>query len=474
MKHLVLALALPVCLQETPEAPDLVEQGWTLVPQYTGEHRWFLTEDEARATRAGVHLFAAAVELEPESTRALWSLAHANALLAEDARNRGEDERAETWSLAASEALDRSIELDASDPWAFYARGVELANTGRPDRAVSDLERAVANCEAAEDRDDFAWLRFKCLEWRAEALMRGGRFEEARAALTSFHEEFSENAWPKHIALAENALRARELGAARAEYDAILEAFPDDHQAYALLGYLAGLLGDREEATRRLEQARQREGFADFYIRLWAHLLATAEAEQATRAELAGFLENPPANLSDWDATLGRFVLERGDVDAFLARVAEERQARMAAGVSLDDLECEAWFYVGMRHELAAAELEDEEARRVSFDRAVRAYERALSFRPRAWKWEWAFARRRFANLCAELERSPVVPFRIVAERFEDDHVSGSILEARWHTPGAPGPSARPNSLRPGDLLLLRLLEDGADVVRVLRTIGAR
>lgn len=441
-------------------AGRLVEEGWLRVPAYTGEHRACLPDELVRETTAAAHLFAAATELAPDHLRAFWSLGHAHVLLAETARQRGRAEEADEHFDAADRALTRAIELDPTDPWAWYARGAARAGTPRLGAAYEDLceatERSAERMKDTGPDGNDAWLRFKSLEWRPEVLMRSGDFEEARAELTAFHGEFSNNSFPLEIALAESYERERDFEGARAAYERITQAFPEDHQAYALLGYLAGLRGDHERATAWLQEAIRRELQPGLYTRLWLWILATGETRSEAEADLRTFLEFPPPALTAWDVDLGRFLLGEGTPDAFLERAREELERRIEAGENLDDLMCESWFYAGLRHESAAASAGDAavEHRRA----ALEAHERALADRPLRWKWEWAFARLRYAALAESLGLEAESSFRVDGRALDlADGGVRQLASARWHPVGATGPRTElGRDPRPGDLLLAR------------------
>ena len=448
-----------------PGADELVAQGWKFLPPYSGEHREFLTAQERTDTAVAAHLFAAAVELQPEHLRALWSLGHAQVLLAEDRKNRG-DPAARVHDAEAIDALSRALALDPEDPWTAYARGALHASFGRHVEALDDLARAVANAERGMKRSgeegQNAWLRFKALEWRGEVLMRHGRFDEALAALSAFHREFSTSAWPLHVALAECHLRRRDLAGAREQYQVILELFPSDHQAYAALGYLAGLLGDRAEATRRLAEAIRYEREPGLYTRLWWWILATDEARPAAEEELRAFLEHPPGGVSEWDRGLGRFVLGAASVEVFLEAARAEEERRKTAGLPLDHLPCEARFYAGLRLEDDARRAAGAERRGELLESARRAYGEALGFAPESWKWEWAFARQRYAALCERLGSGLAPGFAVEGGTLRLEGEDFELLEGAWHAPGEERPSAeldRPR--RAGDLFLARVR--GAD-----------
>ena len=383
------------------EATGLVDQGWTLLQPYAGDPAPSLgTAARARA-RAAVCLFEGAVELQSEHVRALWSLGHTCTQLATDARARGLVTEAAMNRGQAEAALGRAIGIDDQDPWCSLARGVLQTELGSPEAGLADLQRTVTlaavRMEASGAEGSDAWLRFKALEWQSEALMRAGRFAEAREQLGAFHSEFSENAFPLHIALAECRLRERDLAGARAEYEAILELFPADHQAYALLGYVHGLLGDRESATARLGEALRRELTPGLYTRLWLWILATDDARAPALEELRAFVASPPSSLSPWDRVLGGFCVGEIPEEDFLTAARTECERRVEAGEAVDELLCEAWFYVGHCNELANEP-----------ERALLAHAEALSTRPPGWKWEWAFARLAHARLAVELGRTGI------------------------------------------------------------------
>ena len=463
----LLPLLLPAPYQEGERlgAEELVAEAWRFLPQYDGAHREFLAPETRRETLAGAHLLDGALALEPDHMRALWSLGHARILLAEDARNRGEREAAVADYERAVAALDRGIELAPSDPWALYARGAAHAAFGAFDTALEDLARAVeaadAEIAAGTAGDSVPWLRFKALEWRTEVLMRQGDHPGAADALRAFHEEFSNNAWPMHIALAENALRARHFDAASESYLDAIELFPTDHQAYALLAYLAGLRRDRESATTRLREALERELQPGIYTRLWLLILATDEARPAAREDFASFVQYPPSEIPQWDLTLARFVLGDGTPDAFLEAAHAESKRRMDAGEVLDDLPCEAHYYAGLRHELDAAALDGAE-RTARLEAALDAYRTSLRLRPLKWKWEWAYARLHFTNVAAELGHAARGAILLTDDSPLDLENGAALVSSSWHRSGdGKTHPALDGDPRPGDLYLSRMRKDG-------------
>jgi len=481
LPFLALALLLsapPIRGQERPEAATLVEEAWLLLPPYDGSHRSFLKEEERRDTSAGAHLFAAAVELDPSNLRALWSLGHAHTLLGEDRRNRGLERESREHYGKAIEALSRALDIEPDDPWSAYARGVANTTLGFHEEALADLSHAVDLCEASAGDDEaggagsLPWLRFKALEWRSEVLMRLHEGERAREELAAFHREFSNNEWPLFIAEAESFLRERDLAGARGAYERAIAAFPNDHQAYALLGYVEGLVGDRAEATRRLGEALERELEPGMYTRLWHWILATDDVRDSAHADLVEFLSSPPSKLGAWDVLLGRFAAGEGEVADFGAAARAERERRIAAAEPTDDLLCEAWFYVGWRREHDAEAATDEAAREALLRAALEAHRTALAYRPERWKWEWAYARLRFADLAETLGLEAQPGFSIQDGALTGGE-TGTLLRAAWSVPRSEEPrSELGREPRPGDLLSVLVRREGRLVPLVLLVDG--
>ncbi len=459
--HTLLAL-LPLSFQDaTPTPAELVAQGWTLVPAYEGKHRELLTDEQRAQAQAGAHLFAAALALEPRNVYGLWSLGHAEILLAEDRRNRGAAEPARLHHEAAVAALSRAIEAVPDDPWSWYARGATRAAFGSLDAALIDLARAVETSDARLASSDapgrIPTLRFHALEWSAEVLQRLGLHADAREALRAFHAEFSSNDWPLRIALATSHLRERDLDGARAEYEAAIRDYPSDHSAYELLGYLEGLVGDRAAATTRLRESMQHELRPELYRRLWLWILATDAARPGAADDLATFLEFPPDDVSAFERELGRFLLGAGTAEAFIATARTEHRRRLDAALPLDDLSCESWFYVGLRHRIDAAAATDDTQRETSRRRALHAFATALDHQPAGWKWEWAYARKHLAEVAAALELQADPTFRVEGDVLHTATGTVALLAARWHRPGTARWVDALDAPRAGDLLLARV-----------------
>ncbi len=389
--------------QESPAPPtslELVDQGRRLLPPYTGKHQDFLSADQRRGVEAAAHLMAAALALEPESTYALYWDCHSRKLLGEDSRSRGNFEQAQLEFQAALRSIDRALALEPESYWAWYSRGLALLRLGRPFEAIGDLDRCVQVAAAAADgapdqasRQDPEYVRFKAREWGAEARIRVLLFEEAREEYRAFHADYGANAWNLAFDLTQTYLRGRDFESARETLEELLGVndYSNFDRAYADLGYLAGLRGDREDATKRLEEALGRERAPSLYPRLWLVILGTDGALPRAKKGLQGFVDHPPREVPGWDLELGRFGLGLRSADEFLASAERELERRRANGTNLDDLMCEVHYYVGWHHEQAGR-----------YQQAQASYWSALEFVPERFKWEWAFARVGYARVAAQ------------------------------------------------------------------------
>ena len=241
-----------------------------------------------------------------------------------------------------------------------------------------------------------------------------------------------------------------------------------------MLGYLAGLRGERATASELLQQAIQLEKQAGFYTRLWLWILATEELAPAAEEDLRAFLEYPPQYLSAWDLELGRFLLGKGTADDFLASARAEVERRIEAGENLDDLLCECQFYVGLRHQRdarAASGAERERLLRAALD----AHRAALSFRLDRWKWEWGFARAHFAELAAVLQLEPVLAFSVDGETLTQGQTEYALTSGRWHAAQAEQPTPKlDRDPRPGDLFLAHIEQATGGRVYRLLVVDAR
>ncbi len=434
----LLVLGSPLQAQDGSPAEKWISEAWALLPTYGSTQRFLLTQDEERNSRAAAHILSAALELSPEHLRGLWSLGYTQRLLAENARNRGRQQQAERHLRAALDALNRATELDPKDPWSPYTRGLCLTDAGQHEAALADLELALRHVDAQMQAGlNVTDIRFQVLEWRCEVAMRAGHWSAAREDLRAFHSEFSSNSWPLQIALGESYLRERNFAAARKVYLTTIDQYPNDFQAFALAGYLAGLTGDRDAADMHMHMAIQTERIVGLYTRLWYWMLAQPEDEAAALVDLTRLLANPPSSLSAWDRSLGQFCIGQLNMTEFQAALKRERARRLQLAEDLDHLDCEAAFYRGMRLEYEAKLLGPGAAAVGLRDQALSAYSEALQARPIAWKWEWAFARLGLARLSKAKVAAP-----------ED-------FEGSWHRPGAKRPTHKtPEAWLPGDLLL--------------------
>lgn len=401
---LLLPLFLLTPPQERPTATGLVDQARSYLPEYTGEHRPFLTSQQESAVRAANHILSAALSLDPKSTYAKWWKGHTYILLGENHLNRGEVNLGSAYYRHAMDCFDQAVWEDETYAWGYYARAMVHMRLGEFYRAQQELRMCIglANSIAKSGdetaRSESEFIRYKARLWSAECSMRVYEFEKAREQYRSFYADNGNNAWDLGIKIAETYQRERAFLAAIQTYEELLNVpeYADYHGAYNYLGYLEGLLENPDKAAHRLNQALERERQPTLYPRLWLWILAPDEQKQDALDQLNRFLTHPPANLSHWDLKLGRFLTGEGTQEEFLTQARVERARRKIAAQSLDNLMCEVWFYAGLRQEW-----------RSSKDEAIAAYKKALAFRPIAFKWEWAYARLHFARLLRSPENLP-------------------------------------------------------------------
>lgn len=384
----------------------LVDMARTLVPEYDGEHRAFLTPDERRNVTAATQLLAGAQTLGPDDTNVLWWLGHANTLLAEDSKSRGDREAARERFGAAYEGLRQATALDPEHLWSWYARGLAAGGLGQPFAAIDDLDRCIAILNhkielrpegTAPGSDDF--MRFKARKWRAEMLMRSLQFAEARQAFRSFYADNGNNRWDLGFGLGEAFLRERNFAGARRNYEEVLglENYDEYSAPFEQLGYIAGLTSEWERSSEMLRAALEREIEPGLYLRLWIWVLCPERERADARSELEEFLENPPSSLSAWDGRLGRMLMGEGTIHEFKTAARAERERRLGVAQPLDDVVCEALFYSGLRL-----------MREGDTRHALRHFHDALRARPATFKWEWEYARF-YGAVCVEAEAPAVV-----------------------------------------------------------------
>lgn len=403
LSTIVLAACSVLGPQDAPTARGLVSQGRALLPAYAGDHRSFLTADQRSKVSAAGHLMSAALALEPGETYALWWKAHTDVLLGEDSINRGSPEVGESHYTAALSAFDRALGLDPSYAWAWYARGLAKQRLNRPIDGLADLNRCLVVCEeqiaAAQDdqaRADPLFLRYKARQWRADLLMQVFRFDDAREEFRRFYAENGNNRWDLAFSIGETLQRERDFAGAVRNFEDLLgiEGMGGFDGAHAQLGYLQGLLGDLDAASKHLGDALGRERTPGLYLRAWMWILASETSAARAQTELRNFVTQAPSSTPPWDLQLGRLLISDVDENVaqdFIAQASAEEARRKAEGLELGDLMCEAWFYVGWKFDRQHQPTE-----------ASKAYRQALRFRPAAFKWEWAFARKFYGRLIAK------------------------------------------------------------------------
>jgi len=468
-------------LQDTvkPNAAALVEQARLFVPQYEGDHKYFLTTEEERDVRAAANILEAAMALDESNTYALWWHGHCSVLLGENERNRGRAGTARARYESALASFAGTIEQDPSYYWARYSRAMAEVNLGQFWKAIADFDAAVEITSAVmaeSDADQWApFVRFKARQWRADTRMRIFDFERARTEFRSFYADNGNNAWDLGYSLAETYLRESDLEGARLAYEQLLEnpEFVKFDSTYAELAYVAGLVGADDLAVSRIERALELEFKPTLYPRLWLWILSDGETRDRARADLAEFLKYPPDDLSAWDHALGSFLIGDGSTPDFLALAETELLRRMTEAVALDDLMCEVWFYIGIRDDRAGRD-----------DGALEAYRRALAFRPAKHKWEWTYARHGLAQVAARTGALPDPGFTASDGRMQiaagnalggtSGDLAGQIETLTVHTPGQAKPvrvdGDSPDALRPGDLVrcTIRTADGSMHALRVV------
>ncbi|MDF1836657.1 MAG: hypothetical protein P1V35_02210 [Planctomycetota bacterium] len=297
----------------------------------------------------------------------------------------------------ALDCFDQAIRLEPTYLWAWYARGMAHQRMNWPSQAIADFETCISatgitmqSGVEGQALEDARFLNHKAKLWRTECRMQMLAFEKARDEYRELLGGEGSNEWNLGTKIAETYLRERDFVSALRTYEDMLSVpeIADYHGAYTTLGYIEGLLENPAKAHLRLQEALQRERQPTLYPRLWLHILAPDEQKADALDQLKRFVTHPPGDLNDWDLQLGQFMGGDLPLEDFQNAAAMEFTRRKVAAVPLDDLMCEVWFYVGLHLE-----------RQGSTDEAVEAYKQSLAFRPRTFKWEWAYARLHYAKL---------------------------------------------------------------------------
>ncbi len=185
---LLLPLVLLAPPQDRPSATELVDQAKLYLPEYSGEHRAFLTPAQKSEVQAASHLFSAALALEPQNALALRYKGHAQVLLGEDQLNREQRAASQASFAVALECFDQAVAQQPEFLWTWYARAMAHQRLGSYARAIDDFEHCISLAQATiaegayEDAITQARaLKFKARLWRSDCRMQLFEFETARS-----------------------------------------------------------------------------------------------------------------------------------------------------------------------------------------------------------------------------------------------------------------------------------------------------
>ena len=360
--------------KESPRPEDLLRDALVGVSVYEDEEIRFV--DRVVVGAAIEDLDAILTGIRPEGPdeielQALRWKAYCQNLLGTDSLNRGEIEQAREHFREAIDTCDRALAAEPDHAWTHYERAMAYYRRG-------EFEAAIPGCTRALELEP-SWL--KPLHWRGHLRALVGDFPNAVADLQRALEAF-EDLWTLH-ALADAQRGLRDFAAARATYEYILEGTPRDAEALAQLGHLAGLAGDETEAVRLLREAIALErGDPLIYRRIFRWIFGAGAERAEAEGDLRYLWENGPIP-EEWDRNLVGFLLGELSTAELLAAVEAEIERRESRWIRVDDLMCEVWYYVGVRHEADG----DDEAAREAFARA-----HAI---PARNTWEWELAGRR-------------------------------------------------------------------------------
>lgn len=272
---------------------------------------------------------------------------------------------------------DAAIELEPGFAWTHYARGMAYHNLGHYETAIESYTRTLS----------IDPHHIKSLNWRGYNRALLGDFAGAIEDYTHSIGLDANDPWVWFTRAKAHAGR-RDFASAQQDFERVIMLEPRYPEAQAQLGYIAVIDGRLDEALEHFTRACEIDSNAQSYPRLWSFLVermsapSSSEPEAKLRAWL-GTTRQPEG----WDLRLLAFVLGEGTDDELALAAQDEDRARASRGEPPDDLWCEAFFYAGMRHELAGRARE-----------SARLYARCLEKECHA-KWEWELARVRLQGV---------------------------------------------------------------------------
>jgi tetratricopeptide (TPR) repeat protein len=179
--------------------------------------------------------------------------------------------------------LDQAVRLAPDDPATLRARGVALAELGKPDLALADLKKAIQSDPThAETYDKMA-----------EVLARLNKYDEALAAIDKARELDPQSLKPFVLKAQVHAMQ-RKFDAAVADLN---EALTLDNGNVPLLLLRAGVYqeqGDKQKAQADLDQALKLKPNMPLVIRTRASFLAQNDRLDEAVAELEKLVKRDP------------------------------------------------------------------------------------------------------------------------------------------------------------------------------------
>jgi TolB-like protein/Flp pilus assembly protein TadD len=150
------------------------------------------------------------------------------------------------WDWAAAERESkRAIALNPNSAMAHFSHAHVLSDLGRHDEAVAEGMRAV-------ELDPLFFL-YRAIG--ALFLHHAGRNEEARAQLEKTF-ELDPNFWIAHLTLGKVYTQQRKYPEAMAEFAKARELSRGNSEAIGSIGYVSGLMGDKEKARAVLDELK--------------------------------------------------------------------------------------------------------------------------------------------------------------------------------------------------------------------------